>query len=110
LIRVHPTLGARWIERLGADRTIVAAVAAHHERPDGSGYPGGLTGDHIPPEARALGTAAAIAAMSGPRPWRAKLPADDVIAERRKGRGAQFGAAECDAALDVLARAPAIIG
>ena len=110
LIRVHPTLGARWIERLGADRTIVAAVAAHHERFDGSGYPGGLKGDDIPPEARALGTAAAIAAMSGPRPWRAKLPADAIIAELSKGRGTQFGAAECDAALDVLRRAPAIIG
>jgi dsRNA-specific ribonuclease len=32
LIRVHPTLGARWIERLGADRAIVAAVAAHPHR------------------------------------------------------------------------------
>src|SRR5260370_1044138 len=32
LIRVHPTLGARWIERLGAERAVVAAVAAHHER------------------------------------------------------------------------------
>ncbi len=110
LIRVHPTLGARWIERLGADRVIVAAVAAHHERFDGSGYPGGLAGEHIPPEARALGVAAAIAAMSGPRPWRARLEAGAVIEELEKGRGTQFGAAEADAALDVLRRAPALIG
>jgi putative two-component system response regulator len=109
LIRVHPTLGARWVERLGADRVVVGAVAAHHERFDGSGYPGGLAGEHIPAEARALGTAAAIAAMSGPRPWRAKLEADAIIAELKKGRGTQFGAAEADAALDVLGRAPTII-
>jgi putative two-component system response regulator len=109
LIRVHPTLGARWIERLGADRIVVGAVAAHHERFDGTGYPGGLAGEHIPAEARALGTAAAIAAMSGPRPWRAKLEAPEIIAQLQKGRGTQFGAAEADAALDLLARTPAII-
>ncbi len=110
LIRVHPTLGARWIERLGADRVMVAAVAAHHERVDGDGYPGGLKGDQIPREARALGTAAAIAAMSGPRPWREKMEPAAIIAQVEKGRGTQFGEAEADAALDVLRRAPAFIG
>jgi HD-GYP domain-containing protein (c-di-GMP phosphodiesterase class II) len=88
---------------------VVGAVAAHHERFDGTGYPGGLAGEHIPAEARALGTAAAIAAMSGPRPWRAKLEAPEIIAQLQKGRGTQFGAAEADAALDLLARTPAII-
>lgn len=110
LIRVHPTLGARWIERLGAERLVVAAVAAHHERFDGSGYPGGLSGDAIPAEARALGTAAAIAAMGGPRPWRAKLDAEAVMAQLEKGRGTQFGAAEADAAIEVVRKTPAIIG
>ncbi len=110
LIRVHPTLGARWIERLGADRAIVAAVAAHHERFDGNGYPGGLAGDDIPPLARALGTAAAVAAMCAPRPWRGRREAVGVLDELRAGRGTQFGAAEADVALDVLRRAPALVG
>jgi len=109
LIRVHPTLGARWIERLGADRAVVAAVAAHQERYDGGGYPGGLAGDDIPPLARALGTAAAIAAMCGPRPWRARREPASVLDELRVGRESQFGAAEADAALDVLRRAPALL-
>lgn len=109
IIRVHPTLGARWIERLGAERVMVGAVAAHHEWYDGRGYPGGIAGDQIPAEARALGTAAAIAAMAGPRPWREKLDAAAVMEEIRKGRGTQFGAAEADAALEVLQRAPTII-
>jgi len=109
LIRVHPTLGARWIERLGADRTVVAAVAAHQERFDGSGYPGGLAGDDIPPLARALGTAAAIAAMCAPRPWRVRREPASVLDELRAGRETQFGAAEVDAALDVLRHAPALL-
>ena len=110
LIRVHPTLGARWIERLGADRAVVAAVAAHHERFDGTGYPGGLKGDDIPPEARCLGTAAAIAAMSLPRPWRERFEVHAVIQELREQRHNQFGVAEADAAIDLLTKMPAIIG
>lgn len=109
LIRVHPTLGARWIERLGAERAVVAAVAAHHERYDGSGYPGGLAGEDIPPLARALGTAAAIAAMSLPRPWRPRRDMGAVLTEVEHGRGTQFGPAEADAALAVLRTAPNLV-
>jgi putative two-component system response regulator len=109
LIRVHPTLGARWIERLGAERAVVAAVAAHHERIDGGGYPGGLKGDDTPPLARALGVAAAIAAMSTPRPWRSRLEGEAVIDELEHARGTQFGDAEVDAAVDVLRRTPMLI-
>jgi putative two-component system response regulator len=109
LIRVHPTLGARWIERLGADRTLVAAVAAHHERWDGAGYPGGLSAEDIPPMARALGTAAAVAAMGAVRPWRARREADSVVAELNQGRGSQFGAVEVEAAVAVLRKTPTLL-
>jgi putative two-component system response regulator len=108
LIRVHPTLGARWIERLGADRAVVAAVAAHHERYDGLGYPGGLPGEDIPPLARALGTAAAVAAMAAVRPWRDRLDAEAILEEVAKGRGAQFGPDEADAVSELLRRTPAL--
>ena len=110
LIRVHPTLGARWIERLGADRTIVAAVAAHQERFDGNGYPGSLAGADIPPVARALGTAAAIAAMCAARPWRQRRDPADVLNELQQGRDTQFGGAEVDAAVEVLRRRPEFLG
>jgi putative two-component system response regulator len=109
LIRVHPTLGARWIERLGGDRAIVAAVAAHQERCDGTGYPGGLKGDDIPPLARALGTAAAVAAMCAARPWRSRREPASVLDELRAGRESQFGAAEVDVALEILRRSPALL-
>jgi len=110
LVRVHPTLGARWIERLGADRAIVAAVAAHQERYDGDGYPGGLAGADIPPIARALGTAAAVAAMCAARPWRRRRDPVDVFQELQQGRDIQFGGAEVDAAIDVLRRRPDLLG
>jgi response regulator RpfG family c-di-GMP phosphodiesterase len=110
LVRVHPTLGARWIERLGADRAIIAAVAAHQERYDGDGYPGGLAGADIPPLARALGTAAAIAAMCAARPWRRRRDPADLLHELQQGRDTQFGGAEVDAALEVLRSRPDLLG
>lgn len=106
LIRVHPTLGARWIERLGAERVVVGAVAAHHERHDGQGYPGKIAGAEIPAMARALAVAAAVAAMCSPRPWRGRREADDVVAEIRKGHGTQFGPAEADAAIEAIRANP----
>ena len=109
LIRVHPTLGARWIERLGAERAVVAAVAAHHERFDGGGYPGGLKGDEIPPLARALGIAQSISAMSAARPWRERRDADALVEQLESGRRTQFGDAEVDAAVEILRRTPMLI-
>jgi putative nucleotidyltransferase with HDIG domain len=109
LIRVHPTLGARWIERLGADRAIVAAVAAHQERWDGNGYPGALAGVDIPPLARALGTAAAVSAMCGARPWRERRDPADVLHELQQGRDTQFGGAEVDAAVEAIRTRPALL-
>lgn len=106
LIRVHPTLGARWIERLGAERALVAAVAAHHERHDGSGYPGRIAGGEIPPMARALGLAAAVAAMCAPRPWRGRRAAEEVVSELEAGRGTQFGPDETEVALQVIRANP----
>jgi putative nucleotidyltransferase with HDIG domain len=109
LIRVHPTLGARWIERLGAERAVVAAVAAHHERFDGGGYPGGLKGDEIPPLARALGTAQSIAAMSAARPWRERREAGALVEQLESGRGSQFGDVEVNAAVELLKKTPMLI-
>jgi response regulator RpfG family c-di-GMP phosphodiesterase len=109
LVRVHPTLGARWVERLGADRTIVAAVAAHQERWDGNGYPGGLAGGDIPPLARALGIAAAVSAMCAARPWRERRDPTDLLHELQQARDTQFGRAEVDAAIEAIRQRPALL-
>jgi hypothetical protein len=69
--------------RDGADRLraclpgradVAEAAAGHHERADGSGYPGGRTDQAVPPLARLVGAADVYAAMCAPRPHR---PAHD---------------------------------
>jgi len=49
---------------------VLEAIAAHHERQDGTGYPDGLRGDHVPPLARLLAVCDTYAAMCVPRPHR----------------------------------------
>lgn len=63
---------------------------AHHEQPDGGGYPAGLTGDEIPLEASILAVADAYAAMVADRVYRPAIGADAARAELERGAGTQF--------------------
>lgn len=71
----HALTGAELIRRLVPDAGPLAdAVAAHHERPDGTGYPDGLRGEAIPSLSRMLAACSEYAAMASDRPHR---PAHD---------------------------------
>ncbi|MDP1952753.1 MAG: HD domain-containing protein, partial [Betaproteobacteria bacterium] len=78
----------------------VAEVALqHHERIDGSGYPQGLKGEAILLEARIIGVADVIEAMSSHRPYRPGLGMDSALAEIERGRGSIYDATVIDACL-----------
>lgn len=52
-LRSHVQIGVQMLEGSGLmNRDVIDMVAYHHERYDGSGYPGGLAGDDIPVFAR----------------------------------------------------------
>lgn len=57
----------------GLSQDTIAIIATHHERYDGSGYPGRLMGSHIPLPARMLGIVDTYDAMANPRPFRAAV-------------------------------------
>ena len=59
----------------------------HHERLDGSGYPQGLAGKRIIPEARILAVADVVEAMASHRPYREALGVDLALEEITKNRG-----------------------
>jgi len=78
----------------------VAQVALqHHERMDGSGYPQGLKGEAILPEARIMAVADVIEAMSSHRPYRPGLGIETALAEIERGRGTAYDADTADACL-----------
>lgn len=71
-MREHPTNGAGMLQRAGVTDPIwLDAMAQHHERLDGSGYPGGLAAD-ISTGGRILAIADTYSAMTKPRPYRNK--------------------------------------
>jgi diguanylate cyclase (GGDEF)-like protein len=100
-VRRHPELGAQMLAG-DALQDLQDWVLAHHERPDGSGYPRGLAGDDIPLEARILAVADAYEAMTADRPYGAALGEEEARRELRRGAGTQFDEAVVDAFLTAL--------
>lgn len=75
IIEMHPRAAAEVVaHRLPDFAHLVEAIASHHERVDGTGYPSGLTGERIPPLARLIAVADHYAALCCHRPQR---PAND---------------------------------
>ena len=97
----HPIESGLIAERVqGLDATIARAIAAHHERLDGSGYPSGLRGDEIPVPARLLAAADVYVAMRSQRAYRGALPAAEALTRTL---------AEADAGKLDLARASGLL-
>ncbi len=73
--RVGTTGVSTRARRLGSRYEQVAQIAHQvYERLDGSGYPKGLQGDEILPEARILGTVDFFESFAHPRPYKTTLP------------------------------------
>jgi hypothetical protein len=90
IIRTHPDAGARMIAGHPLSQLVNDAVVMHHERPDGLGYPRGLTGNAIPDMALIVGICDAFDAMTSHRPYRPGMQRDKAIAVIAECRGTQF--------------------
>ncbi|MFI5370048.1 MAG: HD-GYP domain-containing protein [Candidatus Eisenbacteria bacterium] len=89
-LRSHPAAGAQIVVKVRALRRASDIVRLHHERPDGNGYPYGLTTPEIPVGARILNVADAFDAMTSDRPYRKALAARRALDEISRGAGSQF--------------------
>jgi diguanylate cyclase (GGDEF)-like protein/putative nucleotidyltransferase with HDIG domain len=101
-IRQHPGLGAQILQHPSLD-DVREWVGAHHERPDGNGYPVGLAGEQIPLEARILAVADAFEAMTSDRSYRSSMSHERALAELERCAGTQFDERVVDALTEVLA-------
>jgi len=102
IMKSHPEVGFEILHEVNFPWPVARAVLEHHERLDGSGYPGGLRGSDICQEARILAVADVVEAMSSHRPYRAALGQSLALDEVRKGRGSAYDAEVVDACLDIL--------
>ena len=101
LIKAHAQAAYEILSSIEFDFPVGDIVVQHHERLDGSGYPAGLRGEAILPEARILAVADVVEAMISDRPYRAALPLDAAMDELENGAGRLYDAAICDAAIAV---------
>lgn len=89
-IRRHVEVGAAIVRGVFDDPDVLMAIAEHHERWDGDGYPYALRGDETSLPGRIMQVADAASAMRLDRPYRAGLPDAEVVARLRAGAGTQF--------------------
>ncbi len=104
LIKVHAQAGFEILAPIHFPWPVAEMARQHHERQDGSGYPRGLAGEDILPEARILAVADVVEAMASHRPYRPALGLEAALAEVRSGAGVRFDAAAVAACERVFAR------
>ena len=89
-VKIHPTVGAEILERVGFPYPVAPIVRAHHEKWDGSGYPKGLRGTDIPIGARILAAVDYVDALASDRQYRRGLSANEVLAKLQEQSGKSF--------------------
>ena len=102
-MKEHPVLGAQ-IVASSALGVIAPWVRAHHERWDGTGYPGRLAAQSIPFEARILSVCDAYEAMTSPRSYRSALSPAAALQEVDLNMGVQFDPEVAEVLIQVVRR------
>ncbi len=102
-MRRHPTYGMEFLRDNGLlDLELLRhswpALAQHHERLDGRGYPLGISGESISLFGRIVAVADVFDALTSHRPYRPPMPVEQVFALLRRGAGTEFDP-ECVEAL-----------
>ncbi len=74
ILTSHPSHGADYLKSHGVNQEeILRVTMEHHERLDGSGYPGALTAPRIHPLSQACAILDSFEAMTAPRPYKTRI-------------------------------------
>ncbi|MGQ0602589.1 MAG: HD-GYP domain-containing protein [Anaerolineales bacterium] len=90
IMRRHPKLGYEILHGVDFLAASLPVVLYHHERWDGTGYPGGLTGEDIPLAARIFAIADAFDAIISSRPYKPPLPVSVALERLHQVTGTHF--------------------
>ena len=104
VVREHPAVTARILERVPGFGRLASLASAHHERLDGGGYPRGLTADELDLPMRVLAVADVYEAVTSARPYRAALSSDAALAILHAEAPARLDATAVEALDDLLAQ------
>ncbi|HOZ54987.1 MAG TPA: HD-GYP domain-containing protein [Clostridia bacterium] len=101
-IKHHPEIGVTILSKSKIFTNILPIVQHHHEKYDGSGYPGRLIGNSIPFLARIVCIADSFDAMATRRPYRYSISIELIKHELEKNKGSQFDPSLCDTFIKIL--------
>jgi putative nucleotidyltransferase with HDIG domain len=90
IAKTHSRQGYEILRKSHFSWPLAEIVLQHHERFDGSGYPNGLRGEQILLEARIIGVADVVEAMTSRRPQRPPRPLEAALAEIESGAGSRY--------------------
>jgi putative nucleotidyltransferase with HDIG domain len=102
IIKNHSQVGYEILQKIDFPWPVTSAILQHHERMNGSGYPAGISGGDIILEARILGVADVVEAMSSHRPYRPALGLGSALEEISRNRGILYDPQVVDACLSLL--------
>lgn len=89
-IKKHPAISNKILYPIGLSDRILKAIAFHHERYDGLGYPFGLTSESLGLEPQIIAVADAFDAMTSSRSYREPLSLATAVQELENNKGTQF--------------------
>lgn len=102
LIKGHSQIGYDILKSIDFSYPVDQIVIQHHERLNGSGYPNNLKSDKILLEAKIIGVADVVEAMSSFRPYRPALGIDKALEEISKNKGILYDPEVVDACLKLF--------
>lgn len=102
LMKGHAQAGYDILKDVPFRTPVAEIIRQHHERLDGSGYPRGLKGDEILPEARVLAVADVLESMSSHRPYRPAVGIDAALTELVNNQGTLFDPEAVGAAVRLI--------
>ncbi|MBW2596148.1 MAG: PAS domain S-box protein [Deltaproteobacteria bacterium] len=102
MIKTHPEAGYNILKNIEFMYPVAQIVRQHHEKMDGSGYPGGLSGNDILMEARVMAVADVVEAMATHRPYRPSMGIAEALEEIRQGRDTFYDPKVVDACLKLF--------
>lgn len=102
LVKEHPKIAFETLKDIESPWQTTTIILQHHERLDGSGYPLGLTNESIILEAKILGVADVVEAMSSHRPYRPSLGINKALEEILKNKGKLYDPVVVDACIKLF--------
>ena len=102
LMRCHTEIGAKILSPIREYADIIPILVQHHERLDGTGYPGGLTGDELSLLVRIVSVADVTDSLLSNRPYRRSWSTSDVVDFITERSGSEFDPSVVEVVVDIL--------